>query len=327
MLPYHTYEEFSTPRPVVESTDMDSTPRPLIRYARYLGVLILVVLAAYGIFSLVKNNPALQAEIANLRGMVTAREVEITKYTSELDAARQELIRAEERNDELKKELDDERDRNDDFEDQIKDLSGTVGDLDKLSKIDTELLQKYSKVNFLNEHYQPPRVRSIDDEFIFKKEEPEYVHAEVLPFLEDLLEDAKDDGIDLLVLSGYRSFDEQRSLKGSYTVSYGSGANAFSADQGYSEHQLGTTLDFTTPALNGALTGFQNTEAYTWLLNRAYRYGFILSYPENNQYYVYEPWHWRFVGEDLADYLHDENKSFYDVEQRKINEYLISIFD
>jgi D-alanyl-D-alanine carboxypeptidase len=306
---------------------MDSTPRPLVRYAGYLGVLILTVLAVYGVLSFVKSNPALQAEITNLRSTVTAREVEIAKYTSELEAARQALTQSEERNDELKAELDDERDRNDDFEDQINDLSGTVGDLDKLSKIDAELLQKYSKVYFLNEHYQPPRVRSIDDDFIFKKAEPEYVHAQVLPFLEDLLEDAQDDGIDLLVLSGYRSFDEQRSLKGAYTVSYGSGANAFSADQGYSEHQLGTTLDFTTPALNGALTGFQNTEAYAWLLKHAYRYGFVLSYPENNQYYVYEPWHWRFVGEDLADYLHDQNKSFYDVDQRKINEYLISIFD
>jgi len=55
---------------------------------------------------------------------------------------------------------------------------------------------------------------------------------------------------------------------------------------------------------------FNKTKAYQWLLNNAYKYGFILSYPENNEYYIYEPWHWRFVGIKLATKLHNENKFF-----------------
>jgi hypothetical protein len=52
-----------------------------------------------------------------------------------------------------------------------------------------------------------------------------------------------------------------------------------------------------------------------------------MSYPKGNEYYVYEPWHWRFVGKDLARYLHKRNKHFYDLEQRKIDEYIPTLFD
>ena len=142
-----------------------------------------------------------------------------------------------------------------------------------------------------------------------------------------MVKDAKADGVDLWVVSAYRSFETQAELKSAYTVTYGSGANAFSADQGFSEHQLGTTLDFTTKGLGGGLSGFGNTEAYQWLLEHAHQYGFTLSYPEGNSYYMYEPWHWRFVGEDLAKDLHRANAHFYDWDQRKIDGYLVNIFD
>ncbi|MFM2424248.1 MAG: hypothetical protein RLZZ70_639 [Candidatus Parcubacteria bacterium] len=213
------------------------------------------------------------------------------------------------------------------FEKQIRKLSGTVGQLDKLAKTDEELLQKYSKVYFLSEHFVPSRLKLIDTEYLAAGRKEQYFHAEALPFLEDLLAAAKDDGIDLRVVSAYRSFETQAELKGAYLQSYGSGANTFSADQGYSEHQLGTALDFSTPNLGGSLDGFGGTEAYTWLKENAHTYGFILSYPQGNNYYVYEPWHWRFVGTELATDLYRDKASFYDWDQRKINEYLIDLFD
>lgn len=109
------------------------------------------------------------------------------------------------------------------------------------------------------------------------------VDSRVEPFLDNLLAAAQKAKIDLRVASAYRSFGEQSTLKSTYSVTYGAGsANAFSADQGYSEHQLGTTVDFTTVATNGALDGFNATPAYTWLLANAYKYGFVLSYPEDN---------------------------------------------
>jgi D-alanyl-D-alanine carboxypeptidase len=200
--------------------------------------------------------------------------------------------------------------------------------LEKLSKTDPELLQKYSKVFFLNEHYTPERVSEIEKEYLYNENEPEQIHASVRPYLEDLLNEAGSDGIELYVLSAYRSFDEQWALKGVYTVTYGAGtANTFSADQGYSEHQLGTAVDFITTGLGGGLSGFENTAAYEWLLKNAHKHGFTLSYPRENAYYIFEPWHWRFVGVELATYLHNRGKYFYDLEQREIDEYLVEIFD
>jgi len=211
---------------------------------------------------------------------------------------------------------------------EVGSITGTLSDLEKLSKTDPELLQKYSKVFFLNEHYSPARLIEIPTQYNYFEENPYQIHGKIWPYLQNMIETAKLDGVDLYVYSAYRSFDSQESLKGQYSVVYGSGtANQFSADQGYSEHQLGTTIDLITTGIDGVIEGFEETEAYKWLLKNAHRFGFTLSYPENNSYYVFEPWHWRFVGVALATYLYNNERHFYDLDQRQIDEYLISIFD
>ncbi len=223
--------------------------------------------------------------------------------------------------------LNNEKERLNDLAGQVAEATGTVGVLDKLAKTDEELLQKYSKVYFLNEHYVPPSLTDIDEDYLHDGDKKEEIHTNVWPYLKDLLKDAEEDDIDLKVVSAFRSFSRQSQLKAGYTVVYGSGANAFSADQGYSEHQLGTAVDFSAGIDTTPFNGFENSESYKWLLDNAYRYGFVLSYPLNNAYYQFEPWHWRFVGKDLARYLHRNDLNFYDVDQRKINEYLVNIFD
>ena len=252
-------------------------------------------------------------------------ELGVKEDTIEDLASRLELTESE--LEETEDNLRGERERNDAMEEQVTELAGTVSDLDKLSKTDKELLQKYSKVYFLNEHYIPESIREIDAEWKYTESKANQLHSKVMPFFEDMLEDAKADGVNLWVVSAYRSFYQQAELKGAYTITYGSGANAFSADQGFSEHQLGTTVDFTTSGIGGGLDGFQATAAYQWLLDNAHKYGFAMSYPPNNAYYVFEPWHWRFVGEELATDLHNAGAYFYDWEQRKIDGYLLNIFD
>ena len=154
------------------------------------------------------------------------------------------------------------------------------------------------------------------------------MHGGIEPFLKILLDVATSSNVDIRIISAYRSFGTQSELKSSYTVVYGAGtANKFSADQGYSEHQLGTTVDFTTAKLGANFSAFEKTQTFQWLAAEAYKYGFILSYPKNNAYYRFEPWHWRFVGRSLAEKLHNEGKFFYDLEQREIDKYLVSIFD
>lgn len=270
------------------------------------------------------------------RYWVTAEELKATRgelasTTAALEAKIQELdaslnLTLEEKA-ELAVRLAEEEERNNAFADQIGEITDSVGTLEKLARLDPELLQKYSKVFFLNEHYTPPGLALIDKEYWFDADKPQEIHAAVWPHLEDLLERAKRDGVDLRVASGYRSFGTQATLKTGYSITYGTGANQFSADQGYSEHQLGTALDFITPDRSGLTTSFAETDAYRWLSANGYRYGFVLSYPENNVYYQFEPWHWRFVGEDLARDLHRAGRFFYDFDQREIDEYLVKIFD
>ncbi len=278
--------------------------------------------------SLGKAEASLRETLAEAQGTIASTTMRVAMLESLLLETQDMLQRAIDENEDLADDLKDEKDRNNEFEDQIDKIGSTVGTLDKLAKIDPELLQKYSKVFFLNEHYMPTRLSEIPNTYVYRNDgDPEFIHAQVAPHLKEMLEDALKDGVKIWVVSAFRSFDEQKSLKGAYTVAYGSGANAFSADQGYSEHQLGTTLDFTTENLGGGLTGFEATPAYEWLVKNAYKYGFVLSYPKDNAYYVFEPWHWRYVGEKLADDLHDDGKFFYDLDQREIDTYLISLFD
>jgi zinc D-Ala-D-Ala carboxypeptidase len=212
--------------------------------------------------------------------------------------------------------------------DQVNNVSGLIGSLDKLSKTDPQLLQKYSKVFFLNEHYVPESLTAINPKYTFNKKIEYKIHSQVHRYLEGLLTSAEQNGLSLLVISAYRSFDTQADLKSHYKTVYGAGtANQFSADQGYSEHQLGTAVDFTTATIGSTYNGFDKSAEYEWLKANAHKFGFILSYPEGNQHYVFEPWHWRYVGVDLATRLHSEGKYFYDFDQRVINTYLLRLFE
>lgn len=208
-------------------------------------------------------------------------------------------------------------------------ISGTVGKLEKLAEVDPQLLKKYSKVYFMNENYVPAHLTTLPVEYTYSTTKQEQFLTEAWPYLRSMINAANAEGVTLYVKSGYRSFQEQKSLKSQYAVLYGAGtANSFSAEQGYSEHQLGTAIDIITPGVGGTLTtAFDRTSAYTWLQNNAYRFGFVLSYPKGNTYYVYEPWHWRYVGVKLATYLHSKNLHFYDLDQREIDKYLITFFD
>jgi LAS superfamily LD-carboxypeptidase LdcB len=252
---------------------------------------------------------------------------EVVERSTELGSTTSALADAVEQKDSLEQALANERALNATYETQLGIVTNKVGNLTKLIKTDKELLQKYSKVYFLNENYSPAALASITPAFTINPSRTYSIHSDVSPFLEQLLTDAQAAGTPLLVLSSYRSFGEQANLKSAYKVTYGSGANRFSADQGYSEHQLGTAVDFTTSLLKTTSTSFATTPSGKWLSENAYKYGFILSYPRSNTYYIYEPWHWRFVGVGLATYLHTNGGTFYGLDQRYIDTYLVDLFD
>ncbi len=245
-----------------------------------------------------------------------------------LENTQKELAQMKNENADLSSNLNTEKDKNTTFEKQIGEISSTVGVLEKIKNTDKELLQKYSKVYFLNENYLPSKLTYIDTKYLFNQTKKYQIHERVWPHLEDMLKAGAKVDINIKIISAYRSFGDQSSLKNTYKTLYGSGANAFSADQGYSEHQLGTTIDLDRESSTGNLvTSFGTTKTFEWLTNNAYKYGFVLSYPKINTYYQYEPWHWRFVGIELAKELHNEGKYFYEIDQREIFKYLVNFFD
>ncbi len=284
------------------------------------AVLAVLLIGGIGSYVVVSGRARTAADTASR--VIGEKDDAIAGLQEALAAARAE-------NADLSESLRTAQKKNDSFEGQLKKLSKTVGALDKLSKTDPELLTKYSKVFFLSDNYFPSQLTDIPADYVSPAavRTPLSFQSQALPYLESMLEAAEDDNEALQVISAYRSFGTQAQLKSSYKVTYGAGANSFSADQGYSEHQLGTTVDLTTPGVGGTFTGFDKTDAYAWLTENAYRYGFVLSYPAGNSYYQYEPWHWRFVGTDLARRLHRDNQHFYELDQRDLDAYLGDIFD
>lgn len=111
---------------------------------------------------------------------------------------------------------------------------------------------------------------------------------------------AKEEGINLKIVSGYRSYEYQKGLYNNYVKSDGKdNADTYSARPGHSEHQTGLAAD-----LNLVDTSFENTKEGIWLANNCYKYGFILRYPKGKQGitgYIYEPWHFRYIGDEAEN--------------------------
>ena len=110
----------------------------------------------------------------------------------------------------------------------------------------------------------------------------------------------------LVVASAYRSYNEQYVLYNYWTSEIGvQEANRSSARPGYSEHQLGTVVDFVDKESGYELTEkFAETKSFKWLSDNAHKYGFVMSYPKDKEDvtgYKFEPWHWRYIGVENAN--------------------------
>lgn len=148
------------------------------------------------------------------------------------------------------------------------------------------------------------------------------IRSIVLPYLKKMVDDAKAQGLILLVLSPYRSYQEQESVYNQEVVLNGQAqADRTVAKPGHSEHQMGTTVDFTSPSAGYTLSeAFGETPEGRWLKENAHRYGFVMSYPKGKEAitgYAYEPWHFRYIGAELASALYQKGIT--------LNEYLASL--
>ncbi len=117
---------------------------------------------------------------------------------------------------------------------------------------------------------------------------------------------ARSAGIRLRVVSAFRSYARQKAVFDSWVAQSGySTALRYSARAGHSEHQLGTSFDFSFVGGRDPwdYSDFATTRAGAWLKSNAWRYGFVMSYPKGAERltgYAYEPWHYRYFGRTLA---------------------------
>ena len=166
-----------------------------------------------------------------------------------------------------------------------------------------------NKFNYLDSNYIPNNLELLDNSYA---KSGIYLVKEAKNELEKMIMKARKDGMNIRVISAYRSYTYQENLYNNYVKSDGvEMADTYSARAGYSEHQTGLVVDVTRAFDN--FNNFENTNEYNWMLENAHNYGFILRYPKNKENittYSFEAWHYRYVGIELAKKIKASNLTF-----------------
>lgn len=176
---------------------------------------------------------------------------------------------------------------------------------DEASKLDV-IVNKYYK---LDKDYEPEDLTVINSKFASGTQK---LRKEAAGKFEEMASDMLKENLKIYAGSTYRSYSYQEGLYNRYVKKDGfKEAETYSARAGYSEHQLGLAVDIVNGKWNYLS---ENDKEYTWLINNSYKYGFILRYPHESEYitgYVFEDWHFRYLGIDLATKVY-ESKLTYD---------------
>ena len=143
--------------------------------------------------------------------------------------------------------------------------------------------------------------------------------------LRRMIATAKDDGVEIVINNSYRSNSNQKRIYNNRIKSYQSqGYNYITAEKltkssvaepGYSEHETGLAIDFSE---SGNYS--KNKKMWSWLKENAYKFGFILRYPENKTNITkveHEPWHYRYVGSEIAKEIYESNLTLEEYYQNK----------
>ncbi|MEX1061858.1 MAG: M15 family metallopeptidase [Patescibacteria group bacterium] len=178
------------------------------------------------------------------------------------------------------------------------------------------VLAPVNKFNALPSSYVPSGLTAISG---VPGSSGEYLRGSILPYFYQLIGAAKQAGFNLSVVSAYRSYQTQVATFNYWVAQYGYAvATTGSALPGHSEHQLGTTVDL-------GLVGDPDFTAFTahpvaeWVAKNSYKFGFVVSYPKGKQAitgYIWEPWHVRWVGVELATKLYQSGLTLEEYLQR-----------
>jgi len=168
------------------------------------------------------------------------------------------------------------------------------------------ILVLVNKYNSLKSDYVPKDLENINSKYGSGQ-----LRKEAKIAFETMCEEAKKDNITIYAGSGYRSYSYQKNLYNRYVAKDGkTKADTYSARAGFSEHQTGLAMD----VMNGKWAYIKNTDKeYTWLLNNSYKYGYILRYPKGKEKitgYMYEEWHYRYVGKEIAKQIYEQDITY-----------------
>lgn len=179
----------------------------------------------------------------------------------------------------------------------------------KQTDLNKGILMLVNKYNYLPENYNPNDIVDVKNWYCYGENK---IKEEVYQKFIEMFNVAKGEDKKLIISSGYRTYEEQKETYNNYVDRYGTKkGDALAARPGFSEHETGLTLDITT----GSATKdtFEDTEEFKWLKENSYKYGFILRYPKNKEDitgYAYEPWHYRYVGVEVATKIHELDITF-----------------
>ena len=169
-----------------------------------------------------------------------------------------------------------------------------------------DILVLVNKNNQLLNSYIPNNLESISLKYANKDK---YLQKEAKMAFETLSEDASKLGYRIVAVSAYRDYNYQNELFNYYIKEKGLDyALECSAKPGHSEHQTGLALD--VEGSNKDYDFFENSKEFEWMKDNAYKYGFILRYPKGKEHitgFKYEPWHYRYVGKDVAKYIYEND--------------------
>ena len=176
---------------------------------------------------------------------------------------------------------------------------------DEANNLDV-IVNKYYK---LNSDYEPSDLTKINNKY--SSGNNQRLRAEAAAKFEEMASAIASEGLKIYAGSTYRSYNYQLGLYNRYVAQDGlANAETYSARAGYSEHQLGLAVDI----LNGKWSYLNETDKeYNWLINNSYKYGYILRYPRNKEYvtgYVFEDWHFRYLGVELATKVYESNLTY-----------------
>ncbi len=284
-----------------------------------LFYLLIIGATAYGLYYIISNHK-LEFKSSNTNSNNTSKNnVEDDPIRDEYKEKLEKLGNIDKKIDFFKMEYIDRylayKEKNPDLDDEMIIVYVNIGidqdfysnDIDSPNKYTNTVL--CNKFYYLGSDYVPKDLTEINSNY---QSGGEKVTKDAALAFEKMAKAAKEDGYNIRAVSTYRSYSYQNTLYNNYAAKDGTKkADTYSARPGYSEHQTGLAVDVDNT--KATYTQFGSTKEFGWMKENAYKYGFILRYTKETEFitgYINEPWHYRYVGLEIAKYIYEHPMTY-----------------